>query len=405
VAARGWLWLLVAAGVLCQGALNVVRPVTSYKLLALGADGSTVALVTAAYAVVPLFVALPLARLTDRRPRLLRLVQGSALVLAAGAVVVALSADVWAVALGTVVLGLGHLLFTISGQAAIARYSTDDELDQGFGWFTASYSVGQAVGPLLGGLLVGTGSVEAAGRLADIDTALWVGSALALAALPVLMLPMRRLPVARRTPEAERGVGARAPVGQVLRVRGVGSAMFASMALLATMDIVIAFLPVVGERAGVSPVVVGWLLAVRGAAGIASRVLLPALTRRVDRRALLIASVTGAGLSLAFAPVVIRDYLLAGLLLAVGGFFLGLGQPLTMTLISTRVPVRWRSQALAVRLMGNRIGQVAFPLLAGLVVAPLGPAGAIWLTCTVLVCSGVEQLVRRDGAQGGGPAG
>lgn len=393
--ARAWLWLLVAAGVLCQGALNVVRPVTSYKLLALGADGLTVGLVTAAYAVVPLFVALALARLTDRRPRLLRLVQGSALVLAAGAAVVALSPDVWAVALGTVVLGLGHLLFTITGQAAIARYSRDDELDLGFGWFTASYSVGQALGPLLGGSLVGPGSVEAAGRLADIDAALWAACGLALVTFPLLMLPVRQPWAARRSVDNEADVAARAQVGQVLRVPGVASAMFASIALLATMDIVIAFLPVVGERAGVSPVVVGWLLAVRGAAGIASRVLLPALTRRLGRRALLIASVVGAGVALAFAPVAIGDHLLAGALLAFGGFFLGLGQPLTMTLISTRVPVRWRSQALAVRLMGNRLGQVAFALLAGVVAAPLGPAGAIWLTCAVLVLSGAEQLVGR----------
>ena len=73
--ARGWLFLLVAAGVLCQGALNLVRPITSYKLLALGSDGFTVGLVTAAYAVLPLLLALALARLTDRRPRLVRLVQ------------------------------------------------------------------------------------------------------------------------------------------------------------------------------------------------------------------------------------------------------------------------------------------------------------------------------------------
>ncbi|WP_097186378.1 MFS transporter [Ornithinimicrobium cerasi] len=394
---RRWLWLLVAAGVLCQGALNVVRPVTSYKLLALGADGATIGLVTAAYAVVPLLVALSLARLTDRRPRLLRLVQGSALVLAVGAAAVALAPDVWGVAVGTVVVGVGHLLFTITGQAAIARYSRDDDLDLGFGWFTASYSVGQALGPLIGGALVGAGSVEAAGRLADIDLALWAGVGLALLALPALLVPLGALPTARRSPGTENQVAARAPVGQILGVRGVGSAMFASMALLATMDIVIAFLPVVGERAGVSPVVVGWLLAVRGAAGFVSRVMLPFLSRRLSRRSLLTTSVLGAGLSLSVAPVLIRDPLLAGLLLAVGGFFLGLGQPLTMTMISTRVPIRWRSQALAVRLMGNRIGQVAFPLLAGLVVAPLGPAGAIWLTCAVLVVSGTEQLLRRDG--------
>ena len=78
-----------------------------------------------------------------------------------------------------------------------------------------------------------------------------------------------------------------------------------------------------------------------------------------------------------------------------GGFFLGLGQPLTMTLISTAVPGTWRGSALAVRLMGNRLGQVILPVVAGAVAAPFGPGGAIWLTCALLVASGVEKAVRR----------
>ena len=59
------------------------------------------------------------------------------------------------------------------------------------------------------------------------------------------------------------------------------------------------------------------------------------------------------------------------------------------------MPASWRGSALAVRLVGNRVGQVAMPLLAGLVAAPLGPAGAIWSTCAVLVGSGLEKTLRR----------
>ena len=36
--AGAWLWLLVACGVLTQATVNLLRPVTSYKLLALHAD-------------------------------------------------------------------------------------------------------------------------------------------------------------------------------------------------------------------------------------------------------------------------------------------------------------------------------------------------------------------------------
>ena len=52
-----WLWFLVAGALLTQTALNLVRPVTTYKLLSLDADSVTVGLVTAAYAVLPLATA------------------------------------------------------------------------------------------------------------------------------------------------------------------------------------------------------------------------------------------------------------------------------------------------------------------------------------------------------------
>ncbi|WP_226347193.1 MFS transporter [Agilicoccus flavus] len=410
---RAWLVSLVVAGVLVQGALNLARPVTTYKLVGLGSGATTIGVVTAAYAVLPMAVALPLGRLTDRTPALPRYVMVSAALLAAGVAVLALAPNVPLVALGSVVLGLAHLLFTISGQAAIARYSDDDDLDLGFGWFTASYSVGQALGPLLGGALVGAGAVTAGPeRLADIDRALFVGAAISLLAVPLFLRRPRALgraaaPEGARPPtDAEAADGAapvatpaepprRADVRAVLRSPGVASNMLASMGLLAMLDILVAFLPLVGEERGVAPVVIGALLAVRGAASILSRVLLPWLTRRMARSTLLVASLFGAGLALAIPPLLLDRVIVAGALLAVGGFFLGLGQPLTMTLISTAVPTAWRSQALAIRLVGNRVGQVGFPLLAGLVAAPLGPVGAIWMTCAVLLLAGGEKLVRR----------
>lgn len=77
--------------------------------------------------------------------------------------------------------------------------------------------------------------------------------------------------------------------------------------------------------------------------------------------------------------------------MAAGGFTLGLGQPLTMSLVTQAVPADWRSSALAVRLMGNRAGQVVLPATAGLLAAPLGPAAAVWFACAVLAASGLER--------------
>ena len=389
-----WLWLLCLAGALTQTGLNLLRPITSYKLIALDAGPLTIGITTAAYAILPLFTALWLGRVSDRMssPRLM-LCAGVAM-LGIGGAGLALLPSVLGIAAASAVLGLGHLAFTIAGQTSIARIAPDDRLDAGFGWFTASYSVGQMLGPLLGGALVGSQSVTgSADGLARIELALWVGAGLALAAL---------LPVVLRTssgtlrPAASSDDDApRASIARVMRTPGVTPQMTASLGLLAMLDILTAFLPLVGERAGISPAWVGVLLAVRGGASILSRVLLPWLAHRMSRRALLLVSLYGAGLALAAPPLVITVPWLAALCLFVGGFCLGLGQPITMTLVSTAVPSAWRGSALAVRLVGNRVGQVAMPLLAGLVAAPLGPAGAIWSTCAVLLFSGLEKSARR----------
>ncbi|MCT1545773.1 MULTISPECIES: MFS transporter [Kocuria] len=400
-----WLWILVAAAVLTQTGLNLFRPITSYKLLGLGADPVVIGLTTAAYALLPLVTAVWLGRMSDRIPQLRLLILAEVGFLALAGVGLALANSVWLVFAASAVLGMGHLCFTIGGQTAIARYAADRDLDKGFGWFTAAFSAGQMIGPALGGWIVGHGSdVASPERMAAVNESLWIGVMVTVLAAPLLAFrlgPASQRPSENALPDDAAAAGTephaheRPDVLRILRAPGVMSNMVASLSLLAMIDILTAFLPLVGEEAGVAPSVVGVLLGVRGLASIASRLLLPWLSGKFSRRALLIASLLASGLALIVPPLFLDSFWWAALFLAVGGFFLGLGQPLTMTLISTAVPGTWRGSALAVRLMGNRLGQVILPVAAGAVAAPFGPGGAIWLTCALLVASGVEKAVRR----------
>ncbi|KAA9393318.1 MFS transporter [Kocuria coralli] len=388
-----WLWLLCAAGALTQSGLNLLRPVTSYKLIALDAGPVTIGLVTAAYALLPLFAAVWLGKVSDRMASLRIMIVAGVIMLALGGVGLMLSPNVLGVALASALLGMGHLAFTVGGQTTIARTATNNQLDAGFGWFTASYSLGQMIGPILGGALLGTASVtggeESLGR---IHLALWVGAILAAVAVVPAALRFEAVPLRPVRPRNDDDAAASIP--RILGTRGVVPYMVTSLGLLAMIDILTAFLPVVGEEAGVAPVVVGVLLAVRGGASILSRVVLPWLSIRFSRRGLLKTCLLVAAVTLVFPPWVITHEWLAAIFLAVGGFFLGLGQPLTMSMITTAVPEHWRGSALAVRLMGNRLGQVGMPMLAGLVAAPLGPAAAIWIACGVLAVSGAERVIR-----------
>lgn len=389
---RRWLWMLIAAAVLCQIASNFARPLISYKVLALGGDSISVGLTSASYALVPVAAALWLGRISDRRRSVRGIVAVGALFLAAGPFVLSLSPSLLLVAVASALLGMGQLCFTIAGQAAIARFIPLGPMDAAFGWFTASFAVGQMVGPLLAGLAMGSSEgVPSEVRLADANTALLIAGIISVLAVPFAFGTTVK-PVS--TDRHNGGSPSRPEsVSALLRYPTVRTNMVASLALLATTDILVAFLPLLGEDKGVPPVIVGVLLATRAAASIASRLLLPVLLARWSRPALVLASLAGAGTTIASLPWLLELPWIAGTLLAIGGFFLGVGQPITITLVTQSVPPASRGAALALRLLGNRVGQVTLPAAAGLLAAPVGASGALWMSCAVLAAA----CLRRPG--------
>ena len=77
------------------------------------------------------------------------------------------------------------------------------------------------------------------------------------------------------------------------------------------------------------------------------------------------------------------------MLSAVVGLGLGFGQPLSMTIVVQLVPEHARATALAVRLTGNRLGQVAAPAGAGLVAGSAGTGSVFWMLSSMLAASAV----------------
>lgn len=383
-----WLWMLIASAVLCQIALNLARPLISYKVLALGGDAATVGLIAAAYALLPVVIALWLGRMTDRSPSVRGIIVAGTALLASGPFLLSGAPSLLLVGVASAVLGLGHLCFTIAGQSAIARFLPFDQMDVAFGWFTAAFAFGQLVGPLLAGLLMGAAQgVPATDRLADANTALMFAGAICMLAVPAAFATSVKQPTTKLTSKAASPGAAPASVAFLLGTPTVKANMAASLALLATTDILVAFLPLLGEETGVPPLTVGVLLAIRAGASISSRLLLPVLLSHWSRPALVTSSLAGAAIPLALLPSIFETLILAGAVLAIAGFFLGLGQPLTMTLISQAVPPASRGAALALRLLGNRLGQVTLPLAAGLLAAPAGPGGSVWMSSAVLIAA------------------
>ncbi|WP_266379194.1 MFS transporter [Streptomyces canus] len=373
---RGWLLRLVIAFSFAQGAVSMARPAVSYRALALGADERAVGVIAGVYALLPLFAAVPLGRRTDHG-RCAPLLPVGVVLISGGCALSGLAGSLWAMAVWSGVMGLGHLCFVIGAQSLVARQSAPHEQDRNFGHFTIGASLGQLVGPIAAGALIGGSDMAGTSALA----LLVAGAGAAVACTSLWRIEHRDAAAKSRT-----GQGDRVPVGHILRSRGVPGGIFVSLSVLSATDILTAYLPVVGEHRGIAPSVIGLLLSLRAAATIACRLVLTPLLRLLGRALLLTVTCLLAALLCAGIALPVPVWALA-VMLALLGFCLGVGQPLSMTTVVQAAPDGARSTALALRLTGNRLGQVAAPATAGLVAGVVGAAAPFVMLGTLLLLS------------------
>nr|EJI95495.1 major Facilitator Superfamily protein [Rhodococcus sp. JVH1] len=368
---KHWFLNVCVATALLQAVYHAVRVLVSYRVLALGGDAVTIGVVTALFSLAPLLVAVRIGRAVDRRHAAAVLRTGVVLT-SLGVLVIAVSDDLIVLGLGNVILGFGQILVTVAGQGFITLLSPPGELDRGFAGLTLGVSIGQAVGVPLVGLIA---AMSSDGGVVETTLALTVMGVVSLAAIPFAW-PIRERPQAAESPSK----GDRQSVFSMISTTGMRPAVFSSLIVLASVDVVVAYLPVLGHEFGFSVLLVSLLLTARTAASIVSRAFLPWLLTRVPRQKLLISATLCSALPTALLPFVPHPVWMA-LLLVVAGFFWGIGQPLTMTWVAGLVTAANRAAALSLRLTGNRLGQVLIPLAAG---AAAGVAG----TSSIFVITG-----------------
>ncbi len=383
--------LLLATLVVTQTGLHAARPLISYRTIAMGGGGFEVGIAAAAFAVLSVLAAMPLGRFTDRTGRTLTLLVIGTVLCAAAVTWLALAPDLLSVAASSTALGFAHVLLMVGAQGHVAKIAADDELDAGFGWTTASVSAGQLLGPLLAGFALGPGQVGVAGSA----WAAGLAAAVAAAAIPLavcLGLTVRtRQPARRPAPNPAERIGSL----ELTRRPGVASALLTSMALLTAVDILTAYLPLVAHDRGIDATAVGLLLGLRAAASLASRIGIGRLAARWGHDLLVTASTIGSGVALAVIALPVSSMAVLIPTALIGGFLLGIGQPLTMTLVVRSVPATARGAALALRLVSNRVGQVVLPTLAAIGTGWLGAAGALWFSAGVLAVSGLAHRIDR----------
>jgi MFS family permease len=377
-----WFPCLVLATLLSHAVLAGVRTLISYRALALGGDAVTVGLVTGAFALLPLVVALHIGRAVDRGRGVLVVRLG--LILTVAAVLVAAASPSAGFLIGaSAVLGLGQILHTVACQSLIPLWSPPEKVDDRFGQLTLGVSAGQLVGfPVAGSVATLTNAGATTGEQVATTPALLVMAGLAALAVPLAFwfVPADRIRVSRADASA-----VRQSTLAILGTRGMKPAVYSSLTVLTGMDLLMAYLPLLGQSMGLGVGAVTMLLTARSVASVVSRAAMPLLLRAVPRRVLLVSATLASGAPMALVPLT-TDIVLLTVMMLVVGFFWGLGQPLTMSWVTTVADPHNRAAALSVRLAGNRIGQVVVPLAAGGLAGITG-AGAIFHAGGLLLLS------------------
>jgi MFS family permease len=384
IAGRQTLLLLVHTA-LTQIVVFVLRPTTAYRAIELDVPAGALGLLSASFALVPLVLALPSGQFVDRFGEKRVLLAGSAVLCLAGVLFIFVGGSVAGLVAASIALGTGQLCAVVGQQSLVANTAGPGRYDTAFGHYTFAASLGQMLGPAMILLFGGQETIPDTSRI-------FVGSTALIILLVGCTFFLRNAPMHRREAAAVQG-GIRA----LMRIPGLTRAVLTSAVVLAAVDISLVYLPALGVERGLASGVIGVLLAVRAATSMAARLFLGRLSAMVGRQRLLLISVLITALSLALAPIPQPLGVLA-FVMALLGFGLGVAPPLTMSWVAEAASPGLRGRAVALRITGNRIGQVLIPSGIGVIAGGLGALGVLWMTSASLVAVGFAVRGLRDSA-------
>ena len=362
----------------------LARVTTSYRAVELDLPIIWLGVISATFAIFPIFLAVWVGRFIDRGHDALTLWIGSGLIAAACAGF-ALSSSAVALLACTAVVGTGHLFMMAAQQMLCVRAGGARGMDRVFGNYMVASAIGQGLGPFMVGWAGGSAMLPPTGRLFTI------GCVIAIATFLVALTI--------RPSRAHAAHGAShelVPVKSLLRVPGLNAVIVAGIFIVTAQDLVVIYLPILGAERAIDVNAIGILLTVRAGFSMVSRLIYARMVTAFGREPLMVTCTFTA--ALAFASLALPFPLAAMYLaMAVMGFTLGIATTLSVTTVVDRTPVAARGTANSLRFMGNRIGQVSLPFGASLVAAATGVAGILIMIALSLAASAAAVQASRPG--------
>lgn len=358
---------------------HMVKAFVPLFAASLGASLGEIGIITAATALTPMVLAVPVGLLADRHGIRAVFFFGSLLSLVAYVALWRMP-SLSIILAAQVLAGTGQLMILLGGQARVAGLAEKDQAEKHFSLYTLVASAGQILGPIVAGLIIGLSGYH---LLFLCAAALGVLSC----AVTLIVPSIAGKPIAA----PERVSGRRQAIEQ-LRTRSMRVAILISCLMSVPEMLRISFLPIyLQDVAGLSVQQLSWVLSLFSGAGLAARLLMPTLVRRWGRHPLMIAVGLAVIGSLLLVPLSSSVVVLA-FLTAVLGLAFGTGRPLSMALVASSAPPHQLGMAVALRLTGNRLADFVMPICYG-AAASLAGVWASFVLGALFTVSGTSVLV------------
>lgn len=379
-----WAKPLLLSSTLTQATIYVLRPMITYRAIELDANAAQVGLIAAVYALFPVLLALQFGSLVGKLGEAKFVIYGTVTMMLTSLALI-FSDSLITLAIATGAAGIAHLACMVGGQSMVALRAPRESYDRYFGFYTFSASVGHMLGPIIASIVAGSNGTLPK----STSNAFLLGVVLTIIAL----VPVIRWRNEKPTVEGKQNTEGtfKAAVNLVKRP-GIMAAIYISLAISSVADVLVVFLPLFGTENNFSPYAIGAILAIRAGTTMMSRFFLGRLSNRFSTFQLLwwstiISTLCCVAMAFAHTPITL------GAIVFIAGFSLGVGQPLTMSLVSQKTESSERALAVSARLMGNRFGQFLVPAVAGGVAAASG-AEAVFIGLAVLLATSIFSVKR-----------
>ena len=379
-----WAKPLLLSSTLTQATIYVLRPMITYRAIELDANAAQVGLIAAVYALFPVVLALQFGSLVGKLGEAKFVIYGTVAMMLTSLALI-FSDSLITLGIATAAAGIAHLACMVGGQSMVALRAPRESYDRYFGFYTFSASVGHMLGPIIASIVAGSNGTLPK----STSNAFLLGVVLTIIALVPVIRWRNEKPTVEGKQNSE---GTFKAAVSLVKRPGIMAAIYISLAISSVADVLVVFLPLFGTEHNFSPYAIGAILAIRAGTTMMSRFFLGRLSNRFTTFQLLwwstiISTLCCVAMAFAHTPITL------GAIVFVAGFSLGVGQPLTMSLVSQKTESSERAMAVSARLMGNRFGQFLVPAVAGSLAAASG-AGAVFIGLAVLLATSIFSVKR-----------